>query len=105
MADNGHKATFVPRGERDRPCDADWAKFEVPYKERKVDRRLMLSGVLLRVRNSKGSDHLTRAAEQNYPVIFARMAMLQAIHRNDERVFNPDRKDPHWGRRKLKRDQ
>ena len=22
-----------------------------------------------------------------------------------ERVFNPDRKDPHWGKRKLKRDQ
>jgi len=30
--------------------------------------------------------------------------MLQAIHRHRQRVFNPDRKDPHWGRRKLKRD-
>jgi hypothetical protein len=27
------------------------------------------------------------------------------IHRNVERVFNRDRKDPHWGKRKLKRDQ
>jgi hypothetical protein len=51
------------------------------------------------------SDHLTRSAEQNYPMFFARTATLQAIHRNVERVFNPDRKDHHWGRRKLKRDQ
>jgi hypothetical protein len=33
------------------------------------------------------------------------MATLQAIHRNETRVFNPDRKDPHWGKRKLKRDE
>ena len=39
------------------------------------------------------ADHLTRSAEQNYPMIFARMATLRAIPRNDERVFNPDRKD------------
>jgi hypothetical protein len=42
------------------------------------------------------SDHLTRSAEQNYPMFFARAATLQAIHRHRERVFNPDRKDPHW---------
>jgi hypothetical protein len=24
----------------------------------------------------------------------------QAIHRHPERVFNPDRKDPHWGKHK-----
>jgi hypothetical protein len=51
------------------------------------------------------ADHLTRSAEQNYPMFFARAATLQAIHRNKERVFNPDRKDHHWGKRKLKRDQ
>jgi hypothetical protein len=50
------------------------------------------------------ADHLTRSAEQNYPMFFARAATLQAIHRNRERVFNPDRKDHHWGKRKLKRD-
>jgi hypothetical protein len=50
--------------------------------------------------------HLTRSAEQNYPMYFARAAMLRAIHRNDEIVFNPDRKDHHWGKRsKLERDQ
>jgi hypothetical protein len=35
---------------------------------------------------------------------FARMAALQAIHRYHKQVFNPDRKDTHWGNRKLKRD-
>jgi hypothetical protein len=41
------------------------------------------------------ADHLTRSAEQGYPLFFARAATLQAIHRNRERVFNPDRKDHH----------
>jgi hypothetical protein len=30
---------------------------------------------------------------------------MKAPNRNVERVFNPDRKDPHWGKRKLKRDE
>jgi hypothetical protein len=51
------------------------------------------------------ADHLTRSAEQGYPMFFARAATLQAIHRNKERVFNTNRKDHHWGKRKLKRDQ
>jgi len=48
------------------------------------------------------ADHLTRSAEQNYSMYFARATTLQAIHRNGERVFNPERKDR---KRKLKRDQ
>jgi hypothetical protein len=47
---------------------------------------------------------LTKAAEQGGPVEFARIAVLQAINRHVGQVFNPSRKDPHWGRRKLKRD-
>ena len=39
------------------------------------------------------------------PMIFAQMGMLQAINRHRERVINPDRKVPHWGKRKLKRHQ
>jgi hypothetical protein len=39
------------------------------------------------------------------PSEFARIATLQAINRNVDRVFNPMRKDPHWGRRKLARDR
>jgi hypothetical protein len=47
------------------------------------------------------ADHLTRSAEQGYPLFFARAATLKAIHRHRERVS----KDHHWGMRKLKRDQ
>ena len=48
---------------------------------------------------------LTNAAEHGGPVEFARIATLRAINRHAERAFNPDRKDPHWGRRKLARDR
>ncbi len=47
---------------------------------------------------------MTNAAEHGGPVEFARIATLQALNRRVERTFNPARKDPHWGRRKLKRD-
>jgi hypothetical protein len=30
---------------------------------------------------------------------------MQALHRHVVREFNPDRKDHHWGKRKLKRDE
>ena len=39
------------------------------------------------------------------PTMFARIGVMRALNRHVERVFNPNRKDPHWGRRKLKRDQ
>jgi hypothetical protein len=51
------------------------------------------------------SDLLTRAAEHGGPIEFARIATLRAINRHGERVFDPSRKDPHWGRRKLVRDR
>jgi hypothetical protein len=38
-------------------------------------------------------------------MFLAHIATLQAIHRNEVRQFNPDAKDHHWGKRKLKRDQ
>jgi hypothetical protein len=48
---------------------------------------------------------LTDAAEGRDLVMHARIATLQALNRHVERVFNPDRKDHHWGKRKLKRDE
>ena len=30
---------------------------------------------------------------------------MRALNRHVERVFNPERKDHHWGKRKLKREQ
>jgi hypothetical protein len=48
---------------------------------------------------------LTEAAENGGPIEFARIGTLRALNRHTERVFNSDRKETHWGRRKLKRDQ
>jgi hypothetical protein len=33
-----------------------------------------------------------------------RIGVMRALNRHVIREFNPDRKDPHWGRRKLARD-
>jgi hypothetical protein len=39
------------------------------------------------------------------PTMMARIGVMRALNRNVERVFNPDRKEHHWGRRKLARDR
>jgi hypothetical protein len=39
------------------------------------------------------------------PTMMARMAFMKALNRHVERVFNPDAKTHHWGKRRLKRDQ
>jgi hypothetical protein len=70
-----------------------WLAKEVPKSEHKMEK-------------VQAAAHLvTRAAEHGGPLIFAQMGMMRAIHRHQNRVFNPDRKDTHWGNRKLKRDQ
>jgi hypothetical protein len=47
---------------------------------------------------------LILVATRGGPTMFARIGIMRALNRHVERVFNPDRKDPHWGRRKLARD-
>jgi hypothetical protein len=47
---------------------------------------------------------LIGAAEGRDFLMHARIGLLRALNRHLERVFS-DRKDPHWGRRKLTRDQ
>jgi hypothetical protein len=37
--------------------------------------------------------------------MLARMGVMKALNRGVERVFNSDRKETHWGKWKLKRDQ
>ena len=39
------------------------------------------------------------------PTMRARIGVMKALNRHVERVFNPGRKETHWGKRKLKRDQ
>jgi len=49
---------------------------------------------------------LTYAAERGIAWMFmARIGVLQALHRHEDRQFNPDAKEHHWGKRKLKRDE
>jgi hypothetical protein len=50
------------------------------------------------------TEALILAADGLGPVMHARIAILQAIH-HEERVFTPGRKETHWGKRKLKRDE
>jgi hypothetical protein len=38
------------------------------------------------------------------PTMMARIGIMQALNRNIVREFNLDRKETHWGKRKLKRD-
>ena len=62
----------------------------------------------------KGEQHLEEwqtavacligAAEGRDFLMHARIGVLRALNRNVERALT-DRKDSHWGRRKLKRDQ
>jgi hypothetical protein len=47
---------------------------------------------------------LLLVAEHDGPAMFARIGVIRALNRHVERVFNPSRKEPHWGRRKLARD-
>ncbi len=48
---------------------------------------------------------LLLVAEHDGPTMFVRIGVRQAINRHVERVFNPSRKDKHWGCRKLARDR
>jgi hypothetical protein len=48
---------------------------------------------------------LLLVAEHDGPAMFARIGVIRALNRHVERVCNPSRKEPHWGRRKLARDR
>jgi hypothetical protein len=48
---------------------------------------------------------LIGAAEGGDFMMHARIGMLRALNRNVVREFESSRKEPQWGRRKLKRDQ
>jgi hypothetical protein len=48
---------------------------------------------------------LLLVAELGGPTMFERIGVMRALNRRVERVFDPSRKDHHWGRRKLARDR
>jgi hypothetical protein len=48
---------------------------------------------------------LMLVVEHGGPMMFARIGVMRALNRGHVREINPDRKEQHWGRRKLKREQ
>jgi hypothetical protein len=48
---------------------------------------------------------LLLVVELGGPTMFARIGVMRALNRHVQRVLNPNRKDPHWGKRKLARDR
>jgi hypothetical protein len=48
---------------------------------------------------------LIMAAQDRGPLLDARVGMLRALNHHVRREFNPDRKETHWGKRKLARDR
>jgi hypothetical protein len=50
-------------------------------------------------------ESLLLVVELDGPTMFARIGIMRALNRHVERMFNPDRKDHHWGKRKLKRSE
>jgi hypothetical protein len=48
---------------------------------------------------------LLLVAELSGPTMFARIGVMRALNRHVERAINPDRKETHWGKRKLARDR
>jgi hypothetical protein len=53
----------------------------------------------------KAATIITQPAEGRDLITRARIAALKAIHRHEARQFNPNAKEHHWGKRKLKRDR
>ncbi len=48
---------------------------------------------------------LILVATSGGPTMFARIGVMRALNRGQVREFDTSRKDAHWGKRKLKRDQ
>jgi hypothetical protein len=49
--------------------------------------------------------HFALVAEHEGPTMFAGIGVMRALNRHVERVFDPSRKEKHWERRRLTRNQ
>ena len=67
---------------------------KLPKAEQQIEEWQTAVEVLILVAESNGG-----------PTMMARIGVMRALNRHVERVFDPDRKDHHWGTRKLKRDR
>ena len=99
ISDRGWKRKFedpipLPRG-RQLVTLEDAGRYitKLPKAEHEAEEWLAAMEALILVATSGG------------PTMFARIGIMRALNRHLERVFNSDRKDRHWGRRKLARDR
>src|ERR1700680_3452922 len=67
---------------------------KLPKAEQQTEEWQTAIEVLLLVAESNGG-----------PTMMARIGVMRALNRHVVREFNPNRKDHHWGKRKLKRDE
>jgi hypothetical protein len=63
----------------------------------------------MRTADVRGSRSIARTiealmlvADGGGPTMFARIGVMRALNRHVERVFDPSRKEKHWGQRKLR---
>ena len=96
---------------------ADWTrKFDEPIPVPKGRRLITLRDAGDYIAKLPKAKHMTAewqaamlalmlVVDLNGPTMMARIGIMRALNRNVERTFSPDRKDTHWGKRKLKRDQ
>jgi len=52
-----------------------------------------------------GDGSLDPGRDAGRPTMFARISVMRALNRDIECVFDTSRKDHHWKKRKLKRDE
>jgi hypothetical protein len=100
ISERGWKRKFedpipLPRG-RQLVTLEDAARYiqKLPKAEQMIEEWQTAVEVLILVAESNGG-----------PTMMARIGVMQALNRHVVRVFNADRKDHHWGKRKLKRDR
>jgi hypothetical protein len=67
---------------------------KLPKAEQQIEEWQTAVEVLILVAESNGG-----------PTMLARIGVMRALNRHVERLFDPSRKDKHWGRRKLARDR
>jgi hypothetical protein len=99
------------------PRDTDWSReFEDPILLPKGRQLLTLRDAATYITKLSEEEHIASEwqdametlilnATLGGPTMLARVGVMRALNRRTERVFNPDRKDTHWGRHKLARDR
>jgi hypothetical protein len=117
MGTNAPLAELLGRDRQRRFTELSWSdKFSEPIPLPRQKPLITLRDAALYITKLPKAEHnakewqaameaLILVAEHNGPTMFARIGVMKALNRHVERVLNFDRKDHHWGKRKLARDR